>query len=54
MHKLVLKEPSNSTHVSYYKLPYIKNLSTEIRIKEDLKTGSKSHVLKHINTKRNS
>ena len=27
------KEPSNSTYVSYYKLPYIGNLSTEIKQK---------------------
>ena len=27
------KEPSNSTYVSYYKLPYIANLSTEIKQK---------------------
>ena len=27
------KEPSNSTHVLYYKLPYIGNLSTEIKQK---------------------
>ena len=27
------KKPSNSTYVSYYKLPYIENLSTEIKQK---------------------
>ena len=120
MHNLVIKnkETGNSTYVPYYKLPYIENLSTEIkqknikhrkcyckstnikivfplfkvrdlfsakklvpkylhivvyryicpgcntsyigektchlttRIKEDLETDSKSHIFKHLHTKR--